>query len=131
MKTGITIVSAKYVSGYKIKFTFSDGKVNVYDYENLVMSKLQECIPYRDKKEFKKFSIIRNKSEIAWGEHWYMHLPLHVIYSKTEYKRPGRKTISDKVRCLRVYVRNSVIEANGGDEKAISKCVDALQKTKK
>ncbi len=91
MKTGITIKKAEYVEGYKIRFTFSDGKVNVFDYEALVNRKHEECIPYRDIKAFKKFKIIRSGSEIAWGEDWDMHLPLAEIYYKTAFKSSAKR----------------------------------------
>ena len=82
MNTGITITSATHVGGYKIKIAFSDGKVNVFDYKNLVMSGHEESEPYKDIENFKKFDIINN-SEIAWGDNWAMILPLATIYNKT------------------------------------------------
>ncbi len=81
MKTGIKIVSAEYFGGYKIRFTFSDGKVNVFDYESVVMRNHEESVPYRDVEEFKKFKVIEG-NHIAWGEDWDMLLSLHTIYSK-------------------------------------------------
>lgn len=85
MKTGITITSAEYAGGYKIKITFSDGKINTFDYESVVMMNHQECLPYRDIKKFKQFQIV-NGSKIAWGENWAMILPLYTIYTKTKLK---------------------------------------------
>ena len=75
MENGITITSAKHISEYKIKITFSDGKVNIFDYKNLVMREHEETIPYRNIENFKKFSIVGGRTEIAWGENWNMILP--------------------------------------------------------
>lgn len=86
MKKGITIISAKYVEGYKIEITFSDGKVNIFDYQNLVMREHEETIPYHKIENFKKFSIVEGKTEIAWGKNWDMILPLATIYNKTTVK---------------------------------------------
>ena len=81
MKTGITILSAEYVEGYKIKITFSDGKVNVFDYQNVVMRDHEESVKYRNIKEFKKFKIVSG-DKIAWGKNWDMLLSFDAIYSK-------------------------------------------------
>lgn len=125
MKNGLTIKKANYLNGYKIEITFSDGKVNVFDYENLVMREHEGSIPYRDIEKFKEFEIISN-TEIAWGENWDMILPLHTIYSKTKVSNSGRKKVSDKKELLRLYVNKSVIEANGGLEVSQEKCLKLL-----
>lgn len=128
MKTGITIKSVKHAVDYKLEITFSDGKVNVFDYEKLVMREHEEAFPYRSIKEFKKFKIVNN-TEIAWGKNWDLILPLKTIYNKNKFSLSGRKTMSDKKELLRIYVNSSVIDANGGVESAQKKCTDFLNKT--
>lgn len=127
-KLRITIFSAKHLEEYKIEFTFSDGKINVFDYKNLVMRNHEESIPYRDIENFKVFTII-NGTEIAWGENFDMILPFNTIYNKSEFSISGRKKVSDKKIVLRLYVKQSVIDANGGIELAQQKCTDMLNET--
>lgn len=83
MKPGILILSAKYLHEYKIEITFSDGKVNTFDYRKLVQRDHEEAFPYRDIENFKNFQIV-NKTEIAWGDNWDLLLPLHTIYNQSE-----------------------------------------------
>lgn len=82
MKTGIKISSASYSGDYKIKFKFSNGHINIFDYKPLVSSGHEEFSKYLDVTEFKKFSIIKNKTGFAWGHNWEMILPLHTLYSQ-------------------------------------------------
>ncbi len=114
MKRGITINSAEYIDGYKIKITFSDGKVNIFDYESIVMNDHEESIPYRDIKKFKKFNIINENTDIAWGENWDMILPIHTLYTKTKIAHAGRKPKADKKVLLRLYIPQSIVDSNGG-----------------
>lgn len=125
MKTGIKIISAKYLLGYKIEITFSDGKVNVFDYENLVMREHEESILYRNINNFKKFKIV-NENKIAWGENWDMLLSLHTIYSKQSISFAGRKSIADKKVLVRIYIQQSVIDAKGGIESVQKKATEFL-----
>jgi hypothetical protein len=125
MKTGITIVSAKYVDGYKIKIKFSDGKVNTFDYTNLVMRDHEESKPYRDIEKFKKFKIV-HKDSIAWGNDWDMLLSFDYIYNKTFFSEAGRKRSTDKKQLIRLYVPQSIINKFQNIEKAQSVCYNAL-----
>lgn len=91
MKTGIKIVSAKHVYGYKIEIKFSDGKVNTFDYKSLVTLE-HECFkPYSDLNKFRKFKIINGHTSIAWGDDWNMILPIHTLYSKSKTYFGGNK----------------------------------------
>jgi len=123
----IKIESATYIDSYRIKITFSDGKVNVFDYKNLVMRDHEESLPYRDIKKFQEFKIINN-TEIAWGEDWDMILPLDTIYNKKEVSKAGRKPVKDKKVLLRLYVNQSIVDYNGGIETAQDKCVEYLRR---
>lgn len=125
MKSGIKIVCAEYQSGYKIKISFSDGKVNIFDYEGLVMRNHRESFPYRNIEKFKQFSIV-DEREIAWGESWDMILPIETIYNKSGFFKAGRKKIEDKKMLIRLYVNESIIKANGGVESAQKKAISAL-----
>lgn len=125
MKSEIKIISAEYVEGYKIRITFSDGRVNIFDYEGLVMRNHEESLPYRDIENFKKFSIVSG-CEIAWGDNWAMILPLKTIYNKAGFSNSGRKKLSDKKMLLPVYIRQSVIASHGGVEKTVKKVTEFL-----
>ena len=125
MKKGVTIKSAKYLKEYKIEILFSDGKVNVFDYKNLVLRGHEECIPYRDIDMFKKFKIVSN-SEIAWGDNWDMLLPLNTLYNKSYVSNAGRKAVNDKKVLARLYVKESVIQKHGGIKEAQIKATQFL-----
>lgn len=129
MKTGIKILSAKYLNEYKIAITFSDGVVNIFDYETLVMRDHEEFKTYKDLNEFKKFQIIANGTMIGWGENWEMVLPLNTLYTKKQISKAGRKRVADKKHVVRIYVPQSVIRANGGIENSAKKCTEYLMST--
>ncbi len=117
MKTGITIKSAKYLSGFKIKITFSDGRVNVFDYESMVTRNHEESVPYRNIEKFKKFRIDNSSQSIVWGKDWDMLLTLDTIYNKNKVSFSGRKKVADKVIPISIYVRQSVVDSLGGKKK--------------
>lgn len=131
MKTGITILRAKHISKYKIQIFFSDGYVNIFDYESLVMRGHGECLPYIKISEFKKFKICDYNIGIEWGENGDLALPLHTIYEKQKVSWSGRKPVSDKKQLLRLYVNESIINANGGVEECQQKCTEFLKSIKK
>ncbi len=114
--TQIKIISAEWVGGYNIKFTFSDGKVNVFDYTSVVMWDHEESIPYQNIEKFKKFQIIGGGTEIAWGKNWNMILPLDTIYSKKKVSFSGRKKVEDKKVPVTIYLNKSTIKEYGGLE---------------
>ena len=78
---GVRIVSVKYVGGYKLEITFTDGKVNTIDYEGLVLCNLEGTIPYRDLEQFKKFSITETNMAIVWDK-YNMWQHLGILYNK-------------------------------------------------
>ncbi len=94
MKAGIKIITATYLEDYKIKFKFSDGHINIFDYKPLVTSGHEEFKKYLNVVEFKKFSLIQNKTGLAWGYNWEMILPLETLYNKTTIRY--RKIVYDK-----------------------------------
>lgn len=127
MKKGIKIQSTEYLENYTIRFIFSDGRVNIFDYANLVRKPINA--KYLDISEFKKFEIIEGSTEIAWGEDWDMLLPLQTIYSKTCIGKVGAKPKTDKVLCLRLYAKESVIVKQFGNvQNALSKLNEIISK---
>lgn len=48
MDQGQKISKAEYFNDYKLKITFSDGAINIFDFKNLVTSDRQEYKPYLD-----------------------------------------------------------------------------------
>lgn len=88
MKTGIRIKSAQYAGDYKLKITFTDGKVNIFDYKSLVTSGHDEFSRYLDITKFKKFKISKLGDEIYWDDDC-MLVSLQSLYNKkvVNYKR--------------------------------------------
>lgn len=117
------IASVEHAGGYKLKFTFSDGHVNVYDYEPIVMQDREEYVQYRSLDAFMKFTILEGEKEIAWGDDWDIIVPFYHIYFKSGLEKMGRKKVADKIVILRVPVRQSVIDKNGG----VAECVNILK----
>jgi len=46
----------------------------------------------------------------------------------TKNKKLGRKTVADKKFCLRIFIEQSVIDANGGEQTAKDECISFLKK---
>ena len=74
----ISIISAEYIQGYKIKFSFSDGVVVVIDFsEFLKKAKNPMTRKYLNKQLFKNFSI--EYGDIIWNDYemcfpiWDLH----------------------------------------------------------
>jgi hypothetical protein len=125
MKTGIKIVKAQYVTNYIIKLTFSDGKVNLVDFEKQVMAqKVPKYKTYQKIENFKKFEI--EGGNIVWGKDWDLIFDLCKLYKNTLDSKAGRKTLPDKKLLLRLYIPKSIIEANGGQITAQEKCTKYL-----
>ncbi len=58
----IKVSKAKYIDGYKINFTFNDGKEKIIDLENELWGEMFE--PLKDKNFFKEFKL--NAFTIMW-----------------------------------------------------------------
>jgi hypothetical protein len=125
----VHILSARHLTDYKIEVTFSDGKVNVFDYTNLVMRDHAECVPYREEEAFKQFKVVNN-NEIAWGDNWDMLLPFKTIYTKSGLTTKGRKKVKDKKVPLRIYINQSIIDAHGGESVVQEKLISYLTTNK-
>ena len=72
------IAEAKYVSGYKIRLAFNDGKVRVMDFEPFLR---KVCNPdltqYRQLRKFKSFRL--HYGELMWGD-YEMLFPMVDLY---------------------------------------------------
>lgn len=86
MKKGVKIKSAIHLGGYRIRITYSDGKVNDFDFTSTVMRDHEEALPYRDIEEFKKFNVDKERCEIYWGNDMDMLLMPETLYNDTEAK---------------------------------------------
>jgi hypothetical protein len=71
---------------------------------------------------FKKFKI--ENGNIVWGKNWDLIFKIDKLYKNTI--SVGRKSVSDKVVLVRLYVKESVIEKNGGIEAINDKCHSLL-----
>jgi Protein of unknown function (DUF2442) len=56
--------SAQYVSGYRLRLTFEDGRVGVLDLEDQLWGEVFE--PLRDLERFKEFRIDADLHTIVW-----------------------------------------------------------------
>ncbi|OFX55448.1 MAG: hypothetical protein A2046_12265 [Bacteroidetes bacterium GWA2_30_7] len=93
MKIGTSVVGAKYISGYKVKLTYSDGKVNIVDFEYFVMKLKGYYARYKDIDEFQKFYI--DNGNIVWGENWDLIFHINSLYYN-RFHKPGRKASKNK-----------------------------------
>lgn len=74
----ISIKEAKYIEGYKIKFSFSDGIEKLVDFENfLTNAKNPMTQKYLDKVCFRDFSL--SHGDIQWND-YELCFPIWDIY---------------------------------------------------
>ncbi|MDE3046315.1 MAG: DUF2442 domain-containing protein [Verrucomicrobiota bacterium] len=97
----IRIKKATYLSGYKIKLLFSDGKIKVVDFENWIFGKKNVYLePLKEIEFFKKFELDEPKYTICWPNG--ADFCPDVLYKiGQEIKRPVRrskKATSKKIR---------------------------------
>jgi hypothetical protein len=88
MKTTATqyleVTEAKYVSGYKLLLTFSDGAVRVVDFGPfLEKARNPDTTDFRDLKKFKSFHI--DAGDLMWGD-YQMIFPIMDLYRGTILK---------------------------------------------
>ena len=58
----IKVIDAQYIGGYRIHFTFNDGKEKIINFENELWGEVFE--PLKDKSYFKNFTL--NAFTIEW-----------------------------------------------------------------
>ncbi|HXC97778.1 MAG TPA: DUF2442 domain-containing protein [Verrucomicrobiae bacterium] len=64
----LEITEAKYVSGYNIRLTFSDGKVRVMDFEPFLRkARNPDLAQYRQLRKFKSFRL--HYGDLMWGDY--------------------------------------------------------------
>ena len=64
----ISIEEAKYIDEYKIYLKFNDGKENILDFKNFILSSQHpEIQKYENKNLFKKFNF--EYGEIEWNDY--------------------------------------------------------------
>ena len=74
----LEITRAEYVSGYKIRLTFNDGKTHVMDFGPfLKKARNPDTTDYRDLKKFKTFRIV--DGDLMWGD-FQMIFPIADLY---------------------------------------------------
>ena len=74
----LEIAEAKYVSGYKIRLSFSDGKVRVMDFEPFLRkARNPDLAQYRQLRKFKSFRL--HYGELMWGD-YEMLFPIADLY---------------------------------------------------
>ena len=64
----LEIIEAKYVSDYKIRLTFNDGKIQVMDFGPfLAKARNPDTTDYRALKKFKTFRV--EDGDLIWGDY--------------------------------------------------------------
>ena len=78
----LEIESAKYIDDYKLKLIFNDGKINIVDFENFILSSRHpEIKKYQDKSLFKNFNL--TYGELEWRD-YDLVFPIFDLYEKQE-----------------------------------------------
>lgn len=78
MKT-VSIVDAKYLSGYKIKLTFSDGVSRIVDFSPFLSTHSHpQYDKYKKQTLFKKYKL--EMGNIVWGKNWDLVFPVYELY---------------------------------------------------
>lgn len=125
----VKLISAKYQTDYKFLFVFSNGKASLVDFKPTIIHGTA-LNKYLDIKEFKKININTETGDIHWGKDWDMCFHIEQYYNETSVepikRRGGRKPIEDKKMLIRLYIRQSKIEAVGGVNAVIEKCMEAV-----
>ena len=74
----LEITEAKYVSGYKLRLTFSDSTVRVMDFEPFLRKALNpDLTQYRQVRKFKSFRL--HYGDLIWGD-YEMIFPITDLY---------------------------------------------------
>jgi hypothetical protein len=74
----LEIKEARYVSGYKIRLRFNDGKVRIVDFGPfLAKARNPDTTDYRDLERFKSFHI--QDGDLMWGD-YQMIFPIMDLY---------------------------------------------------
>ena len=74
----LEVTEAKYVSGYKLLLTFSDGEIRVVDFGPfLEKARNPDTTDFRDSKKFKSFRI--EGGDLIWGD-YQMIFPIMDLY---------------------------------------------------
>ena len=78
----LEIESAKYIDGYKLELKFNDGKINIVNFENFILSSGHpEIKKYQDKNLFKNFNL--TYGELEWRD-YDLVFPISDLYKKQE-----------------------------------------------
>ena len=76
------VISATYLSDYKIRIEFSDGACRIVNFQNfLINNPHPQYDEYRDFAKFSQFKIERGN--LVWGDEWDLIFPIDELYSGT------------------------------------------------
>jgi len=125
----VNLISAKYFKDYKFLFKFNNGNESIVDFEPII-SHGTSLLNYLDVSKFKKININKDTGDIYWGKNWDMCFHIEAYYNETAIipikQKGGRKKSSDKKVVLRLYIPQSIVDANGGIESSQEKCTKLL-----
>lgn len=75
----VSVVDAEYLTGYKVKVSFSDGHTSAVDFSQFLLEETNPVITqYRNLKLFKKFNIV--DGDLVWGINWDLIFPVQALY---------------------------------------------------
>ena len=78
----LEIESAKYIDAYRLELKFNDGKINIVNFENFILSSGHpEIKKYHDISLFKNFNL--TYGELEWGD-YDLVFSLPDLYEKQE-----------------------------------------------
>jgi hypothetical protein len=117
MKSGIVITSATYVDGYKISLLFSDGKINVFDFESLINSNRSDCVQFKDIEKFKGFYL--DNGDLVFNDNWDMLVPIAWLYDKSFIGKVGRPKSTNGKTLIKVWIPDSVVDFLGGKKEIV------------
>jgi hypothetical protein len=74
----INVQSAHYLGGCRLKITFSDGHVQIVDFESFLQQAHPELRKYLNEQEFTRFSV--EHGNLSWDD-YEMCFPIEDLYS--------------------------------------------------
>ena len=92
----ISIVSAQYIEGYKVRIMFSDNTWQAVDFEPFLFAHSRGYYDkYRKPTIFKRFKV--EKGNLVWGKDWDLIFPLDELY-KGEIRFNEKRVTSAEFR---------------------------------
>src|SRR5580693_5348697 len=96
MKTGITVIKAKYLHDYVVRVAFNDGKVNDIDFADPFAELRGYYARFRKHAAFKRFKI--EDGNLTWGPDAAVIFPVDQLYrGKIAKAKPANIKYAKKI----------------------------------